>query len=61
MKVWRFCRAKCSALDPILAACAALLSIISLMVILGGASTFGKRVVVMQIAATLVGWVAILK
>lgn len=60
LKVWRFCRAKCSVLDPILAACAALLSIISLMVILGGASTFGKRVVIMQIAATLVGWVAMI-
>ncbi len=60
VKVWRFCRAKCSALDPILAACAALLSIISLMVILGGASTFGKRVVVMQLAATAVGWIAMI-
>ncbi|MBR2620900.1 MAG: FtsW/RodA/SpoVE family cell cycle protein [Clostridia bacterium] len=60
IKVWRFCRAKCSALDPILAACAALLSIISLMVILGGASTFGKRVVVMQLAATAVGWIAMI-
>ena len=59
-QAWRFCRAKLSALDPILATCSALLSVISLMVIIGGASTFGKRVVLIQIAATLVGWVAMI-
>lgn len=53
--VWRFCRAKFRVLDPTLLVCSTLLSVISLLAMIGGGDVFGSRVIVIQIGATLVG------
>ena len=56
-RIWRFCRAKLSSLDPILTACALVLSLLGILTIVGGLETFGWRTVTVQIGATLVGFV----
>ncbi len=56
--VGKYLKRKISALDPVLAICAALLSLISLLTIIGGRETFGVRVVIMQLGATAVGMIA---
>ncbi|MBQ3002312.1 MAG: FtsW/RodA/SpoVE family cell cycle protein [Clostridia bacterium] len=57
-RAWRFCRAKLGTLDPTLAVCSTVLSILSLMVMIGGAEVFGTRVVLIQVGATVVGVIA---
>ena len=54
-QVWRFCRAKIGVLDPVLLVCSTILSVISLLVMIGGGNVFGSRVVIIQIGATVVG------
>ena len=57
LQAWRFCRAKLSALDPVLVTCSTLLSLISWLTLIGGREAFGTRSMIMQIGATLVGFV----
>ena len=54
----RFCRAKLARLDPILLACTSVLSLFGILTLIGGVDKFGWSRVAMQIAATLVGVVA---
>lgn len=56
-RFWRFCRAKLSALDPILLICSTILSLCGIVTLIGGADHFEGRTVVMQIGATLAGFV----
>ncbi len=50
-----FLRAKVKVLDPVLLSCSSILSLISLITIIGGGETFGTRSVIMQLSATVVG------
>ena len=53
----RFCRARVKILDPVLLGCTTLLSLLSILTLIGGRETFGWRNLIMQIGATLVGFV----
>lgn len=58
--VKRFCRAKLCALDPVLLVCSTLLSLLGIITLIGGMAhfdRFGWRGVVVQLGATLVGFV----
>ncbi len=55
-RVGRFCRAKLSALDPVLLVCTTVLSLMGLLTLIGGADKFGWRSVAMQFGATAVGF-----
>ena len=56
-RFWRFCRAKLSVLDPILLICSTVLSLCGIVTLIGGADHFEGRTVVMQIGATLAGFI----
>lgn len=56
-RFWRFCRAKLSALDPILLVCSCVLSLAGILTLIGGVDHFGTRTVIMQIGATVFGFV----
>lgn len=56
-RFWRFCLARLRVLDPVLLGCTSLLSLISILTLIGGKDTFGTRNLLMQIGATLVGFV----
>ena len=57
-RFWRFCRARLSARDPGLLVCSCVLSLSGILTLIGGVGHFGTRTVIMQIGATLVGFVA---
>lgn len=59
-RFWRFCRAQCLSLDPILLICTTVLSLSSILTLIGGMDHFGTRAVVMQIGATLIGVVVMI-
>ncbi len=54
-RIGRFCRDKCSVLDPVLCICSAVLSLISLITLAGGVDRFGWRSFIVQLGATVVG------
>lgn len=59
-RLWKFCREKLSVLDPVLIICTSVLSLFSILTLIGGADKFGARSIVMQIGATVVGLVAMI-
>ncbi len=59
-RVWRYCREKLSVLDPVLVVCTSVLSLFGILTLIGGVDKFGWSRVVMQIAATVVGVLAMI-
>lgn len=57
-RFWKFCRDKFSVLDPVLIICTSILSLFSILTLIGGMDKFGGRTVAMQIGATVVGIIA---
>lgn len=57
-RFWGFCRAKLAILDPVLIVCTSILSLFGILTLIGGVDKFGWSRVVMQIAATVVGFFA---
>ena len=55
--VAQYLRRRLRVLDPVLVCCSSLLSLISLMTLVGGRDKFGWKCILMQSAATLVGFV----